>query len=192
MDGLEEYLKIVEDPLLFLFRGVPCVQYDLVPSVAKYWKEGTFPLLDLERKLLIEFKRRALLWLSHFRPVNDWDWVMLAQHHGVPLACWIGRPTLWLRFFSHVVVEIALRMGVVYVAIGFPCWKHISASRMCQKWRRTTTLRHPISPSRIPAQAAYFTVSKNPAQPFVQHVERSIIVRAGLKQDLLDKNRSYG
>jgi hypothetical protein len=48
-----------------------------------------------------------------------------------------------------------------------------------------------ISP-RIPAQAACFTVSKNPAEPFNRYVERSIIVRARLKQDLLDRIGRYG
>jgi len=100
---LEQYLKQAEQPLSFLFRGVTRSDaHTLIPSVARDWKEDTFPLLNLEERLLADFKRRALPWLTLFHPRNEWEWMMLAQHHGVPtrLLDWTKNP-LTALFWNH-------------------------------------------------------------------------------------------
>lgn len=81
---LDQYLKWAEQSLSFLFRGVTRTEdHKLIPSVARVWKGGTFPFPGLEKWLLADFNRRALPLLSLFHPSNPWEWLMLAQHHGV-------------------------------------------------------------------------------------------------------------
>jgi hypothetical protein len=45
IETLDQYLKHAEQPLSFLFRGVKDIKkHTLIPSVARDWKEATFPL----------------------------------------------------------------------------------------------------------------------------------------------------
>jgi hypothetical protein len=192
VNNLEDYLRLVEcgQPLSFVFRGVTdVVKHQLIPSVGRDWKEGTFPLLDLERELLSEFKLRSLPWLSQFRPVQDWDWLMLAQHHGVPtrLLDWTTNPLVALFFACRGDEKVN---GAVYVA------------RKESLHRLETDIRHSDVPkveedyyivpphisARIPAQAACFTVSKEPAKPFACHHRLCrVVVEAAVKSSLLQR-----
>lgn len=66
----------------WLFRGVASVRHTLVPSVGRQ-REGYGYSAALETALFNQFKREALPFLA-IRPDTDWEWLALAQHHGVP------------------------------------------------------------------------------------------------------------
>jgi len=82
----------------WLFRGVTSVRYPLVPSVGRQ-RDGYGYSAALERRLLEQFKREALPYLA-VRPSTDWEWLALAQHHGVPtrLLDWSESPSVSLFF----------------------------------------------------------------------------------------------
>ncbi|MFZ0709190.1 MAG: FRG domain-containing protein [Terrimicrobiaceae bacterium] len=46
-------------------------------------KPKRYELLAAKQKLLRAFKRRSLPFLE-MRPETDWDWLAVAQHHGLP------------------------------------------------------------------------------------------------------------
>src|SRR5688500_6524171 len=66
----------------WLFRGVTSVEHSLVPSVGRR-RDGYSYSRKLENELFEQFKREALPFLPQ-RPSSDWEWLALAQHHGVP------------------------------------------------------------------------------------------------------------
>ncbi|MFL9829011.1 FRG domain-containing protein [Rhodoplanes sp. SY1] len=82
----------------WLFRGVASVRHTLVPSVGRT-REGFTYSVALEEALLEQFKREALPFLDH-RPITEWEWLALAQHHGVPtrLLDWSESPSVSLFF----------------------------------------------------------------------------------------------
>lgn len=96
---LNEYLEIVaeiretED---FLFRGQR-EDKPLLPKLARLQLEGT--VLDAEESMLREFRRQCQPFLE-FPPESDWDWMSLAQHHGLPtrLLDWSKNPLAALWF----------------------------------------------------------------------------------------------
>jgi hypothetical protein len=55
--------------------------------------------LDYERRVLSQFKLRAIPYLKVV-PKNDWEWLVLAQHHGLPtrLLDWTTNPLVALFF----------------------------------------------------------------------------------------------
>src|SRR5690554_6715380 len=63
-----------------IFRGQR-VDRPLLPKLARIELKGS--MANIEKLMLDEFKRGSLP-LTEFKPENNWDWLALAQHHGLP------------------------------------------------------------------------------------------------------------
>src|SRR5262245_57840031 len=82
-----------------IFRGVSSELYQPIPSV------GRCPLIkgekraNTERRLFKKFKERSLPYLK-FVPRDDWEWLAVAQHSGVPtrLLDWTSNPLVAAYF----------------------------------------------------------------------------------------------
>jgi FRG domain len=88
---IEEYLSLIkkskeeslskENSRDFLFRG-QTVDSPLMPKLSRLNAKGD--LLQVERILLQEFKRSNPLLIGEHHPMNDWDYLSLGQHYGLP------------------------------------------------------------------------------------------------------------
>jgi hypothetical protein len=83
----------------WVFRG-HAQKYSLIPTVGR--SKAYKP--EIERLLLDEFKRAALPHLDKNRLVNNWDWLAVAQHHGIPtrLLDWTTNPLIACYFATAV------------------------------------------------------------------------------------------
>ncbi|MDB5109988.1 MAG: hypothetical protein JWR67_1102 [Mucilaginibacter sp.] len=91
LGNIEDYLKLIKkskDENLqkgndqdFLFRG-QMVDSPLLPKICRLKARGD--LLEIEKQLLQEFKRTNPLLIDQQRPMDDWDYLTLGQHFGLP------------------------------------------------------------------------------------------------------------
>jgi len=88
---IEDYLKLIKQNKEanirqgnycdFLFRG-QTVDSPLMPKLGRLKAKGD--LLQVERIILQEFKRSNPLLIDQHHALDDWDYLTLGQHYGLP------------------------------------------------------------------------------------------------------------
>jgi FRG domain len=82
----------------WVFRGHSKASYELIPSVGRA-KHTAKSRERYEKSLFDIFCREAKAYIST-TPSNDWEWLSLAQHHGLPtrMLDWTYNPLVALYF----------------------------------------------------------------------------------------------
>jgi hypothetical protein len=98
--SVKEFISLVLGPLRgkYLYRGHAIAEWELVPVIDRV-SHGGISRSDHERLMFEEFKRRARAFLDR-PPSNDWEFLALARHHGLPtrLLDWTENPLAALFF----------------------------------------------------------------------------------------------
>src|SRR5688572_33104522 len=66
-----------------VYRGVKSTSYKLIPKIGRYKTLHSRDRVNEERAILRLFREQAFPYLT-FIPENDWEWLAIAQHHGLP------------------------------------------------------------------------------------------------------------
>ena len=172
-----------------MWRGIGDINYPLIPKVARNWHLGKDWLALEEKNLMHNFKIRATPFLTE-KPSNDWEWLALAQHHGLPtrLLDWTLNPLIAL-FFSCV--NDISQDGVVY---GCRCLNEVDISSVQNPFELPDERKwspYHISP-RLAAQDGLFTVSHDPTIPITKGLEVRIRVKANHKSKIKESLKKFG
>jgi hypothetical protein len=169
-----------------IYRGVKDLSFLLVPSIGRYNKKlDAAAALKKEKYMLTLFKQQALPYLAH-ADRGPWEWMAIAQHHGMPtrLLDWTRNP-LVAAFFA--VTEKHEGESVVY---AYENNRHVNPEKKPDPFSVEKVSRfvpNHITP-RITAQVELFTIHPSPREPFEsKEVSRAVIkdeFRRGLKKTL--------
>ncbi|HLO16980.1 MAG TPA: FRG domain-containing protein [Anaerolineales bacterium] len=162
VQNVTEYLQVVDAQYAKYFRGVCRKSYYLIPSIGREFDEF-IGLTPLEIQFLKQFKEQTIAFIN-VTPRNDWDWLMIAQHHGMQtrLLDWTANPLVALYFACEKDYEIdggVFRLGEMEILDTFRFPDPFSISK-------DYVIRPPHISPRISAQSAFFTVSNDPRISF--------------------------
>ena len=168
IETLAEFVSYMEKnhiDKMVLFRGQE-ENWSLIPKIARINLNYENPtILDAEKRMFNEFKRTSMPFLKTI-PSSPWDWLALAQHHGMAtrLLDWTRNPLAGLWFAirnAPTSRDGKLQNGVVWVY-------DVNKDDLLDEKMRTnpfeggrTMVFQPnhITP-RIVAQQGWFTVHK--------------------------------
>jgi hypothetical protein len=143
-----------------LYRG-QTLDKTLLPKIARYDLDN---VEEMERDMLEDFQRRSF-HLIDYHPGNSWDWLALAQHHGMAtrLLDWTENPLIALWFSMSPKLE---DMNVDYSVVwGFNVPKEdivLSTDDKDPFKGRTIKVFKPNHiTKRISSQFGWFTIHKS-------------------------------
>jgi hypothetical protein len=171
----------------YLFRGVASARHQLIPSVGRS-RDGVGYSLRFEKDLFDQFKREALPFLSS-RPATEWEWLALAQHHGVPtrLLDWSESPFVSLFFAVWGSDE---EDAAIYIVPRPPEVSKLNVSPFDQK---STAFYYPgYVTLRLVSQRGVFTVHPNPKETYTPAGIKQIVIARPWKLDFRQKLDSIG
>ncbi len=164
------------------FRGVTDTSYELLPRIGRphktiswRWDETTtfkgrtVNLVNRERRVFNAFRRRARLGLQ-FLPQTEFEWLALAQHHGVPtrLLDWTANPLMAAWFAVNSIrptTKNSARVYVVKVSSGQSADENL-VDPFDPKISSPIFVNPPHWHGRIRAQRGCFSIHPEPNKPF--------------------------
>ncbi|WP_275725127.1 FRG domain-containing protein [Vibrio furnissii] len=140
-----------------VYRGESDVSYKLK------CKLGRTDDFNAEINIVEEFKRRAIPYLKG-KPENEWEWLALAQHHGLPtrLLDWTTNPLIAAYFACHKRYE---GDSVLYVMDRYSL-DSLDETESPYSIKENYFYEPPHSSERFYAQHGLFVVQKTPQEEF--------------------------
>ncbi|WP_075591194.1 FRG domain-containing protein [Labilibacter marinus] len=169
------------------FRGQNDVKYKLIPQVGRdnYHKVITGDK-NIDEKIIFESWKRYAVNFIDKKPENDWDWLALAQHHGLVtrLLDWTKNPLVAL--FFALLGNNGNKDSAVFVLESKNTVKHDMIGPFEVDF---SSVYYPQGiTSRILSQRGVFTFSHKPNVPLEELIEDSgnmkkiIIAKEGLSE----------
>lgn len=195
IDSLGEYVGFFESLSdTEFYRGVSDANYELIPSAGRLGVDKLSTLVQIEKSMLEEFQRKSPMYIESL-PSNQFEWLSLAQHHGLPtrLMDWTFNPLIALFF---AVENNCSTDAAIYCA--FPSVGH----------ELETILRTPegifntqldaihLVPDRkhvrYKNQDGLFTLHRDPRECNIKNILTKIIIPAAAREEMRWRLRKLG
>jgi len=153
-----------------VYRGVEDSNYKLIPTIGRITQyQGTLEyMLYREQDIFRQFKLRSINLLRR-EPRNDWEWLSVAQHHGLPtrLLDWTSSPLIAAYFATKPFLKDDGELcepscsAAVY-ALHTCSTIDIDREPSIFKYKKNGLFFPPHITPRIVGQSGLFSVQSNP------------------------------
>lgn len=181
-----EELHDIVDAKIIIYRG-QTQNFPLLPSISR--NDPHVDTTCLEMDAIEEFKRRSRLKMSRSL-IDDWDWLIFAQHHGLRtrLLDWTSNPLigLWFSCFDEKDWD---KDGILY-ALAVDDRLLLNKDKDKSPFQRNTTrvYKPHLNNDRIIAQSGWFTAHgfSSSSKRFVQ-LDRNTFLKKYLTRFIIPK-----
>lgn len=184
-----EFQSALDEASGYMWRGMPDVSFELIPKVARDWHLESGSLEISERAMLEQFKVRAVPFLKS-RPANDWEWLALGQHYGLPsrFLDWTLNPLIALYFACVGEMDCD---GVVYFAGRA---NEVDPEKLKSPFDVDGPRAwHPFrTDQRISFQDGLFTIMPDPQDKWSNQLRLQIIIKKEAKEPFLKMLELFG
>lgn len=161
-----------------IYRGVKDnVEHKLIPSIGRlkdYLSLDLQDLVDHEKQILSLFRHRSYGELDKI-PQNDWTWLALAQHHGLPtrLMDWTNSPLVAAFFatepdldYDNTIKPLPNNGGAIYALHDCDFLDAYDTIKDPFETTEPEIVFSPVVTNRIAGQGGVFTIHKDPRKEF--------------------------
>jgi hypothetical protein len=190
---LIELLESLKKQNNLIFRGQSDKNWEVVPKSGRKGYSEKYTNAFSEEQVFRSWKRYAKFHLNKY-PENNWDWLAIAQHHGLAtrLLDWSKNPLVGAYFACH---ENFNKDGVIYYFVLEAVFDFDEKETDPFKMKGFNVFFPSGFASRIINQRGLFTITDKPKTDLKKQLKsklKKIIIPKEMKEDILQSLDFYG